>query len=73
MGGLLLPVAFGFIAFVAAMNYFKVSTSLILGVLWFLLIYAHFFFNLSDAYIITVTVIFVVLLAITLIHINFFK
>ena len=58
MDSILLPFGFSFAIFVYCMNFFKLSTSIIIGVITFLIIHAYSVFNLPDGYITTVIILF---------------
>lgn len=73
MNNILLPLAVGYAMFLITTHFFKISTSIVLGLISFLITYAYFFFNLPDAYIITVIILFVVLMVVALIKTNLHK
>ena len=73
MNSILLPLAVGYVMFLITMRFFKMSTSIILGVISFLITYAYIFFNLPDIHIIIVLTLVFVLIVAVLIKINLHK
>ena len=73
MDSILVPIAFSWLTFVGCMNFFKFSTSIITGVIAFLITHAYSVFDLPDEYIVTVIILFFVLYIVTLIILKFRK